>query len=120
MSIDRIGKGPLAPTPGLSGVSPASSKRAFEVGGATPAGAASAASGAQGVSPADQVRRGELDVKAYIELRVDEATRHLQGRLAPGDIDRVKQALHDQIAQDPAIQEMIKAATGQLPPADEG
>lgn len=120
MSIDRIGKGPGAtPTSPTNGVASASSKQTFSVGEAPVTTATSGASGVAGSSPAEQVRRGEMSMESYLDLRVNEATRHLEGKLGAGDLARVQEMLRSQIANDPLIQEMVKAATGKLPPAGE-
>jgi hypothetical protein len=117
MSIDGIGKKPGvtgAETTGPVGATSAGAKPAFEVGKSSAVGAA------REVSPAERVRSGEMDMKAYVDLRVNEATKHLEGKLGPSDLEKVKAHLRSQITDDPTIQEMVKAATGVAPPADEG
>jgi hypothetical protein len=73
---------------------------------------------ATAVSPAEQVRGGELSLDAYLDLRVQEATRHLEGRLGPGDLARIQRTLREQLATDPALQALVKSATGLAPSAD--
>ena len=115
MSIDRIGKGPGIPPSTPPTTSPAGvASRPFEVGGAAP----TAVGGAGALSPAEQVRRGDLTLDAYLDLRVREATSHLEGRLGPGDLGRIQRALRAQMVEDPALREMIQSATGKLPPSD--
>jgi hypothetical protein len=65
------------------------------------------------------VRRGERSVDQYLDLRVSEATRHLDGKLAAGDLSRVQQTLRTQLAQDPFLRELVTSATGQAPPSDD-
>lgn len=113
MSIDRIGKGGGVTPPGVGPTDRASGKGSFEVG------STEATSGATGVSPAERVQRGELSMSDYVDLRVNEATKHLEGKLGPGDLARVKDALREQLAHDPAVREMVRAATGALPPDGE-
>lgn len=117
MSIDRIGKGPRLPpttTPAAGSAGPTA--RPFSVGGT---GVASATS-TTGLSPAEQVRRGDLSLDQYLDLRAQEATRHLEGRLGAADLQRIQQTLRDQLRTDPALQELVRAATGQRLPEDEG
>jgi hypothetical protein len=133
MSIDRIGKGPSP-----AGVSPTSSSpsssdsvgRAAETGatfdisgqtgaGARPAEATSAASEATGASPANEVRSGHLSIDQYLEQRVTEATRHLEGKVPAADLGDIQTMLRSQLRNDPALIEMVRAATGVTPPADD-
>jgi hypothetical protein len=131
MSIDRTGKGPGgaqgpqiggAQGPQIGGAQgplgsgqagPVGGKRAFEVEKAQGAERASA------LGPAERVRAGELSVEGYLDLRVEEATRHLEGKLGVSDLDEIRSALKDQLRNDPALREMVKAATGSAP-AQEG
>ena len=115
MSIDRIGKGSgVAGPASAAGAGAASSKQVFEASGTK--GAAEVSK----VSLADRVRGGEIDMKTYLDARVEQATRHLEGRLSTPDIERVRGMLKTQMAEDPAVQEMIQAATGRMPPSAEG
>lgn len=121
MSIHRIGKGPGIPAPTTPPATPVGApSRPFSVGapGAVGAPASVAGSAAAGVSPAEQVRRGDLSLDAYLDLRVREATRHLEARLGPGDLARIQETLREQLAHDPALQALVKSATGLTPPAD--
>lgn len=120
MSIDRIGKGPGVNIPdasGAEGPSKATGTGAtFDVGGPK---AAAAAGAAQTISPAEQVRSGEISLDAYLDQRVTEATRHLDGKLPPSDLADIQTMLRGQLANDPALVEMVRAATGKIPDADE-
>lgn len=119
MSINRIGKGPGTTPPTTSPVgSSGAASRPFSVG--APTTGAVQGSSTQGVSPAEQVRRGELSLDAYLDLRVREATSHLEGRLGPADLGRIQKTLREQLAHDPTLQAMVKSATDLTPPADEG
>jgi hypothetical protein len=114
MSIDRIGKGagitgPQAPaTTEIGGA-----KRPFEVP------KAGATSGAEATNPAERVRNGQLDVNGYLDVRVNEATSHLEGKLGPTDLANVRESLRAQLENDPALREMVQAATGAQPPSDD-
>lgn len=112
MTIDRIGKaGPAGAPTEAGGVGSVSGKR-FDVGAAT------GTSGAGGVSPADQVRAGDMTIEAYVELRVSEATSHLDGKLGASDLASVRALLRSEIANDPAVRELVRGATGVLPPSE--
>ncbi|HEU4411102.1 MAG TPA: hypothetical protein VFS43_37965 [Polyangiaceae bacterium] len=115
MSIDRIGKGPggVQGPQGGGPAGPVGGKRAFEVGSSEATERASA------LGPAERVRSGELSLEGYLDLRVDEATRHLEGKLGVSDLSEIRSALKDQLRSDPALRELVKAATGSAP-AQEG
>jgi hypothetical protein len=115
MSIDRIGKGAGVQGPQGSGQSvPVGGKRAFEVESTKGAERASA------LGPAERVRSGELSLEGYLDLRAEEATRHLEGKLGPSDLGEIRALLKDQLRNDPALRDMVKAATGSLPSQAEG
>lgn len=118
MSIDRIGKGPggVQGPPGSGQAGPVGgtgAKRAFEVG------SAKGPEQVAGPGPAERVRSGELSLEGYLDLRAEEATRHLEGKLGASDLNAIRSVLKDQLRNDPALREMVKAATGSLP-AHEG
>jgi len=115
MSIDRIGKSPSLPPPSAGGATPTSSPRAFSVEGSAPTRASAVA----GASPAEQVRQGEISLDQYLDLRVREATAHLEGRLGPADLTRIQKTLREQLASDPGLRELVQQAAGQAPPVDE-
>jgi len=118
MGIDGIGKGGgPPPTTGIdrTSSSPAeigSPSTEFKVGNAAPSEAASAAS-------LDQVRSGAISVSQYLDLKVNEATSHLAPRLSAEQFSFVRQSLREQLSSDPTLVDLVKSATGQLPPRDE-
>src|SRR5687768_1990102 len=59
-------------------------------------------------SPLEQLRAGELDLKGYVDVRVREATAHLEGVLGPEDLARVQDELRDVIENDPDIAALVK------------
>lgn len=63
-----------------------------------------------GLSPLDRLRAGELDVQRYAELRVQEATAHLEGILPPKDLEKLRADLHDLIDNDPDVAALVKTA----------
>lgn len=68
------------------------------------------ASKSSAASPLEQLRAGELDLKGYVEVRVREATAHLEGVLAPKDLEKVQDELRDVIENDPDIAALVKGA----------
>ncbi len=122
MGIDRIGKGGAPPaTPETQGSGSVDKKgsveKAFSVERPDEAKRASqtgAADAAQGSEALARLRAGELDVEGYVDLKVDEATRGLEG-LSPAELDDVKKLLRDQLATDPGLTDLVRTATGQAP-----
>jgi hypothetical protein len=123
MGIDRIGKGGAAPpTPDAGGVSGPSETGAtgktFEVDRAKGAAAVGETQASDPTSPLGRLRAGEIDVKGYVDLEVDAATRGLEG-LPPGDLAEIKKVLRDQMMTDPGLSDLLRQATGQTPPTPE-
>ena len=139
MSIDRIGQRPGA-TPAPDQTSTTEGTKDFRVdaprppspgaetvtgtppgtaSGATTSGASAGMAAAVGLSPADRVRQGQLSLDEYLDLRVHEATGHLEGKLGPGDLARVQQTLRTQLAQDPWLHDLMTRATGHSAPVDD-
>ena len=127
MSIDRIGKGgALPPTPetqGTGSAAPTGAPGAFKVDRADPATQASGAERAErtgavaatdAASPLARLRAGELDVRGYIDLKVDEATSALQG-MSSAELDEIKSVLRDQLSTDPGLADLVRTATGKMP-----
>jgi hypothetical protein len=133
MGIEGIGKGgapPVAPASGREASevdrAPApDATRAFEAPGASiPAGAGTAETAAASVGPAapaapanealGALRSGTVDLDGYLDLKVHEATAHL-GPLPAADLVRVRAALRERLATDPALVDLVKSATGSVP-----
>jgi hypothetical protein len=114
MGIDRIGKGgaPAVPDPGTldKAGKKGSIEGTFHVD--RPA-EASATEKVDATSPLARLRAGEIDVDRYVDLKVDEATRGLKG-LPPTELAEIKKALRDQVATDPALGDLVRAATGSV------
>lgn len=106
MSIDRIG-GPSQPAP----VGATDGARSVD------AATTDAATEAAAPSPAEQVRAGTMSVDAYVELRVGDATKHLEGLVSPGDLGQIQQTLRSELMSDPALRGLAEAAIGR--PLDE-
>ncbi len=125
MAIDRIGKGggagvPPTTTNDAGGVArPQEASRPFEAqrserpekaGATLPPGAIAPTAAA----PLDALRAGKVDLRGYLDMKVEEATSHLHG-LRPADLDQIKQTLREQMASDPALVDLVKQATGHAP-----
>ncbi len=113
MSIDGIGK-PGAPPPaaGMGGPGSATGVERGETF-AVPASAAS-----EGVGATDalgRLQRGELGIGEYLDLRVGEAMRHLEGKLSTDQAEFVRVTLREQLNTDPVLVELVRRTTGNDP-----
>jgi|SRR6185295_18009723 len=76
---------------------------------------------AEGVAPSrgagllEQVQRGEVGLDAYLDVRVNDAVGHLEGRLSPEQLEFVKEELRAQLETDPVLIELVRRATGHSP-----
>ena len=117
MGIDRIGRaGSGAP------VTPAVSTPAEPSGAVTESFASVAKRAVGEASPAsliDQLKSGQIDMNRFLDLRVEQATAHLQGVVDSERLDFIRRSLRIQIESDPALIELVKAATGSAPPSPE-
>ncbi len=123
--VDRIGKGgPPLPPAGPTGPTRAQETgKAFEVQkpaapeaqGARPAAEVGATTGP---TPLDRLKAGQIDLNGYLDLKVQEATAHLQG-LSPVELDTIRSMLRDRMATDPALADLVKQATGHAPSVPE-
>lgn len=131
MGIDRVGKdGPSLPVPELGGPTGAHSSGApFEVpkvaatppaGDIDPTRPASQVEGTPAAGGAlERFRAGELDLHAYVDAKVREATAHLSA-LPPVELENIRSALRERLAGDPTLIDLLHAATGEmLPPEDD-
>lgn len=112
MGIDRIGKGGAAPPPDLDKVGksgavdkPFSAERTKEAAPVDPT---------QATSPLAQLKSGAIDLDRYLDLKVDEATKALDGMPA-SDLADIKKSLREQLATDPFLVDLVKSATGKVP-----
>jgi hypothetical protein len=124
MGIDRIGKnGPPVPVPetgGPSGARPAGSS--FQV----PATSSATPVASPGLDPTraagaalERLRAGDVDLGGYVDLKVHEATAHLSA-LPAVELEKIRGALRERLANDPTLVDLLKTATGEtLPPDDD-
>ena len=114
MPVDGIGKPPSIPPPGgtpATGGSAALRGEDFRVGTAAPSEIAG--------GDLARLERGEIELEAYLDARVGEATKHLEGRLARAELDFVRRALRAELESDPVLVELVRRATGRTPGAAE-
>ena len=116
MGIDRIGKGgapqPAPETHGTEKKGPI--EKAFSVEAPEAARPTAATGAVSAASPLGRLRAGEIDVNGYVDLKVDDATKGLEG-LSPAELSDVKAMLRDQMASDPGLTDLVRTATGQIP-----
>jgi hypothetical protein len=62
----------------------------------------------------ERLRRGEVDLDGYLDLKVHEATAHLKG-LRSAELDGIRSVLRERLTEDPALAEMVRRATGEAP-----
>jgi hypothetical protein len=121
MGIDRIGKnGPPLPVHESGAASQAApTGQVFQVLQATAAPSAPHVASEAPRGPLDRLRAGEVDVGGYVDLKVDEATSHLSA-LPPLELDAIRAALREHLANDPALAELVRTAAGDIsPPQDD-
>jgi len=122
MAIDRIGNNaPPTLSPETSG--PSRSKEAtgsFAALEPSRAPATLSVDAAQAsLEPLEQLRSGQVDLRGYLDLKVNEATAHLSA-LPPVELDAIRASLRDRLATDPALIELVRTATGEGPlPSDD-
>jgi hypothetical protein len=119
MGIDGIGKG-SAPPP-ATGIDRPTSPSGSEVGSPSAEFKVGKAAASDAPAPVslDHVRSGAISIAQYLDLKVDEATSHLTGRLSAEQISFVRTSLREQLSSDPALIDLVKTATGHLPPRNE-
>jgi hypothetical protein len=110
MGVDGIGSGGRP----ASGVVPGEVSAAHGAA-ASEATEAQAASGASGSAALQRLQRGEIDLDRYLDARVDDAVKHLEGRMSGEQIDFVRQSLREQLASDPVLVELVRRTTGAIP-----
>ncbi len=119
--VDRIGKGG-APPPGAGApgpARPAETGKTFDVekpGAARPSTDVKVEATAP--QPLAQLKAGKIDFNEYLDIKVREATGHLQG-LTKVQLETVRGMLRDRMSTDPELVDLLKTATGQVPTTDE-
>jgi hypothetical protein len=124
MGIDGIGKGrpaaPAQPKEVTDQPRAGETGRAFEVQKPASTQGAASVEATPPSTPLERLRAGQVDMNGYLDLKVQEATAHLEG-LNPVELDAVRKMLRDQLATDPALSDLVRQATGHVPsvPSDE-
>jgi hypothetical protein len=125
MAIDRIGKGggppSLPETPDTKATAKTDKvfhvekpERSAPVDATTATTGPAAAAATTATSPLARLRAGEIDVNGYVDAKVHEATAHLPG-LSTSDLGALRKMLREQMASDPGLAELVRAATGRVP-----
>lgn len=119
MGIDRIGKGGATPqATDASGVDKATKTGAvdkpFSVERTDRAKEAAPVDATQASSPLGQLKAGAIDMDRYLDLKVDEATKSLDGMPASA-LSEIKKSLRESLASDPMLVDMVRSATGKVP-----
>lgn len=117
MGVDGIGGSGGRP---VHGVGPSDLAAADRVSSepVPAAGAAKSTTGTTGSAALHQLEHGEINVEQYLDTRVAEAVRHLEGRVPASQVDFVKKALREELSSDPVLVELVRRTTGS-PPAVE-
>lgn len=123
MGIDGIGKGGGIPPQGIPGegvgIEKAGGTNApFSIEGSQKSERTDAVAPSTS-SDVARVRAGEISIDQYLDLKVDEATRGLEG-VGAENLKAIKSMLRDQLSTDPALADLVQSATGHAPPAPSG
>jgi hypothetical protein len=65
----------------------------------------------------EQLKAGKIDFNQYVDLKVEEATAHLEG-LTKVQLEGIRSMLRDRLATDPELVDLLQQATGQKLPED--
>jgi hypothetical protein len=119
MGIDQIGrKGPpVGPTGAEGATGVGASSAPFPSVSQAPAAAPAAPVESTALQ---RLHSGELTLDGYLDVKVAEATAHLQG-LGPAAVQAIRDALRDQLTSDPGLAGLVRSAQGAAaPPEDDG
>lgn len=106
MGVDGIsGAGPSGP-PGPP-EKPEAADSTFSLSAAGESGAA---------TDLERVASGELSVDQYLDARVQQATRHLEGALRPEQLATLQEQLREQLGTDPVLQRLVQRTLGASAP----
>ncbi len=116
--VDRIGKGGPPPPTTTGAERPKETGKTFDVSQTTQAPAARPVDPTMTVGPLEQLKAGKIDFNQYVDLKVQEATSHLEA-MSPSQIDSIRSMLRDRMATDPELVDLVKQATGHAPSVPE-
>jgi hypothetical protein len=127
MSVDGIGKksgleppSSVLPTNGEAMSSHAiQGKPAIDVRQVVESGASPDVTAAMpAAGPLAELQAGRIDVEQYVDLKIQQATAHLEG--IPGvNLVEVQRLLRDKLVEDPTLQRLLRDATGAALPGDD-
>ena len=107
MGIDGIHKPGGTPPklePGGTAAADADFKASLETSPSAPAGSASS-------SALQRLDAGHISVDEYLDLQVNEAVAHLEGKLPPNQLEFVRESLREQLNEDPVLVELVRRTT---------
>ena len=108
MGIDGIQKpGGTPPNVDTSGTSSAAGD--FKASLESPAGVAPAPAASS--SALQRLDAGHISVDEYLDLQVNEAVAHLEGKLPPNQLEFVRESLREQLNEDPVLVELVRRTT---------
>jgi len=110
MAIDGIGKSPISGAPGsadLTGISKTNSETEFAIKTAERPASAQSIDG----TLVDRLHAGQLTRDEYLDLRADEAVRHLVGQIPADKVNLIRATLREQLDTDPLLMAMARRAT---------
>jgi hypothetical protein len=121
--VDRIGKGGTPPPTNATNAGATGDVRSPETGKTFEVQKPTAPGQAQPLAPVaseplQQLKAGKIDLNQYLELKVSEATQHLEG-VSKVQLDSIRAMLRDRLATDPELVDLVKQATGNVPSTDE-
>lgn len=128
MGIDGINK-PGGGGPRIGSSTPqgadSSFKSKLEAEGVQDAGSVEASTQSVGnaavdKSPLEQLDAGTLSVDEYLDLQVDQAVAHLEGKLPKSQLDFVRETLREQLSEDPVLVELVRRTTAHQSTAGAG
>jgi hypothetical protein len=114
MAIDGIGKPPISGALGSVGGADstgAASKTEFALE-SPPSTESAKRTGVVDGALLSQVQSGQITRDQYLDLRVDEAVKHLAGQLSPEKLDVIRATLREQLSTDPLLIAMARRAVG--------
>lgn len=114
MGIDRIGR--AGGTAGVASPTTTAAEPSAAISESFAAVAKRAVVAPEAVPLLEQLKAGQIDLNRFLDLRVEQATAHLQAVLDPERLQFIRQSLRIQLQSDPGLLDLVKAATGASPP----
>lgn len=64
----------------------------------------------------ERLESGDLSIDEYLDTRVQHATQHLEGSVAPEQLQVIREELRDQLSTDPVLQRLVQRTLGASAP----